>query len=158
MADAQTGKKVDDSDYEVGRKYRFIDIQQQVVNQNLDPKYGVKPGELSSGEDMEQMLNVYLDRHGVWNLNINSSFYAINLPDEILTAYIVPSEMRWPSISYNIYGTTRLAWLLMKLNHIQGENIFKEVPAGTAVMYLDRGRYVNTILSTIHENERSINA
>ena len=105
----------------------------------------------------EQMLNVYLDKHGVWNLNINSSFYAVNLPDEILSAYVCPSDMRWPSISYNIYGTTRLAWLLMKINGVRGAAIFREVRSGFAVKYLDMSRYVNKILSLIQENEGKVN-
>lgn len=157
MADPSTSKKADSSEYEVGTKYRLVDIQQQVVNPKLDEKYGLKASELSSGEDMEQMLNVYLDEHGVWNLNINSSFYAIDLPDEILSLYVVPSDMRWPSISYNIYGSTRLAWLLMKLNNVSGAAVFKEVPAGSGVKFLERGRYVDAILATIQENEGNIN-
>lgn len=157
MADPSTSKKADNSEYEVGKKYRLVDIQKQVVHKKLDPKYGLKSSELSTGEDMEQMLNVYLDEHGVWNLNINSSFYAVNLPDEILTAYVLPADMRWPSISYQIYGTTRLAWLLMKLNDVHGDGIFKEVPTGTTVKFLERGKYVNAILATIQENEGNIN-
>lgn len=157
MAEDSVVKNVNDSDYEVGKKYRLVDIMRQVVLKTLDQKHGLKSGELLSGEDLEQMLNVYLDKHGVWNLNINSSFYAVNLPDEILSAYVCPSDMRWPSISYNIYGTTRLAWLLMKINGVRGAAIFREVRSGLAVKYLDMSRYVNKILSLIQENEGKAN-
>lgn len=157
MAEDSVVKNVNDSDYEVGKKYRLVDIMRQVVLKALDQKHGLKSGELLSGEDLEQMLNVYLDKHGVWNLNINSSFYAVNLPDEILSAYVCPSDMRWPSISYNIYGTTRLAWLLMKINGVRGAAIFREVRSGFAVKYLDMSRYVNKILSLIQENEGKAN-
>ena len=157
MAEDSVVKNVDDSDYELGKKYRLVDIMRQVVLKTLDQKHGLKSGELLSGEDLEQMLNVYLDKHGVWNLNINSSFYAVNLPDEILSAYVCPSDMRWPSISYNIYGTTRLAWLLMKINGVRGAAIFREVRSGFAVKYLDMSRYVNKILSLIQENEGKVN-
>ena len=157
MAEDSVVKNVNDSDYEVGKKYRLVDIMRQVVLKTLDQKHGLKSGELLSGEDLEQMLNVYLDKHGVWNLNINSSFYAVNLPDEILSAYVCPSDMRWPSISYNIYGTTRLAWLLMKINGVRGAAIFREVRSGFAVKYLDMSRYVNKILSLIQENEGKAN-
>ena len=157
MAEDSVIKNVDDSDYEAGRKYRLVDVMRQVVAKKLDSKYGLKSGEILSGEDLEQMMNVYLDEHGVWNLNINSSFYAVNLPDEILSAYTCPSEMRWPSMSYNIYGTPRLAWLLMKVNGVRGAGVFKEVPAGVAVKYLDMSRYVTNILSLIQENEGKVN-
>ena len=157
MAEDSVTKSVDDSEYEVGRKYRLVDIMRKVIAQELDPKYGLKQGEILSGEDLEQMLNVYLDEHGMWNLNINSSFYAINLPDEILSGYVLPSDMRWPSISFQIYGTTRLAWLLMKLNGIKDGDIFKVMPAGHAVKYLEKGKYVDKILATIQENEGEIN-
>lgn len=150
-------KQVDDSDFEVGRKYRYVDVMRKKIIHTFDDKFGLKQDELMSGEEMEQMLNAYLDEHGEWNLNLNSSFYLIGIPDSVVSIYKVPDTMHWTTISYNLYGTTRLAWLLMKLNGVGGKDLFKPVLAGHGVKYLDRGRYVETILGTIRENEGEIN-
>ena len=42
----------------------------------------------------------------------------------------------WPQISYMVYSTPRLAWLLMKLNDVKAEDMFSIVPTGTQVKFL----------------------
>ena len=61
--------------------------------------------------------------------------------------------MHWPSISYKVYGSTRLAWLLMKLNDIRDQNIFDQVKAGTRIRYLEYDRFVHTILSNMEQEQ-----
>lgn len=150
-------KKADDSKYEVGKKYRYVDFAKQGLSPQLNKTVGLKMDEILDGHDLEQMLNVYLDERGIWTMNINSSFYVLGLPDAVVSVYQPPTDMRWPSISYAIYGTTRLAWLLMKLNGVYGDTIFDAVPAGQLVRYLDKIKYVEPILGSIRENESEIN-
>jgi len=46
--------------------------------------------------------------------------------------------MFWPLISYNLYKTTRLAWVLMKINNVQVEDMFKPILAGKTVAYISK--------------------
>ena len=39
-------------------------------------------------------------------------------------------------MSYNIYGTTRFAWLLMKINNIDASKMFDPVLPGQKVLYV----------------------
>lgn len=157
MANDTVRKSVDDSGYEVNRKYRLVDVARQVTFINTDGEEAMPSSTLLDGHDLEQMLNAYFDERGIWNLNVNSSFYAIGIPDKVFSAYVLPANMHWPTVSYKIYGTTRLAWLLMKLNNVSGPAIFKELKAGTAIRYLDKGSYVEAILASIQESEGEVN-
>ena len=152
MAKGSNKKHIDDSEYEIGRKYRPIDVFNNVVAAASDDK-GIPYKELLDGRDMEQMFNVYLDDTSNWNFNINSSFYIMGLPMSVMNQYVVEDEMRWPTVSYKIYGTTRLAWLLMKINGVIGKDIFKPLEAGRTAMYLDQNRFINPILASLRENE-----
>jgi hypothetical protein len=57
--------------------------------------------------------------------------------------------MHWPLISYKLYGTTRLVWLLWKLNDIEPTNIFDIKYPGDKILYLPK-EYVDNIVSTIN--------
>lgn len=46
--------------------------------------------------------------------------------------------MHWPLISYIIYGTTRLAWLLMKLNNVDVKDMFTPKCASETVKYVNK--------------------
>ena len=52
-------------------------------------------------------------------------------------------------MSYIIYGTTRLAWLLMKLNKVKAADVFAQLKAGTTVKYLTKD-IVQKIIETIN--------
>ena len=153
MAESSNKKHVNDSEYEVGKKYRPIDIFDNIVAPVSSDGKGLRATELMDGRDMEQMLNIYLDDKGNWNYNLNSSFYIMGLPTSVISYFPVDDEMRWPTISYKIYGTTRLAWLLMKLNGVVGKDIFKPLQAGQTVAYLDRTKFIEPILASLRENE-----
>ena len=86
--------------------------------------------------DLENMFNVY------WHTKRQSFFYNLNdslyiyVPKSRLLNFIVQADLYWTTISYQIYKTTRLAWLLMKLNNVKPENMLKKVEAGTIIKYL----------------------
>ena len=69
--------------------------------------------------DLDKMFSLFIDEEGRWKFNLNSTFYLIDIPNEVCDWYACPTDMHWPSISWNIYGSTRLAWLLMKLNDVR---------------------------------------
>ena len=88
--------------------------------------------------DFENSLNVYQDKNDFYFYNLNSTIY-LDVPNSRLKKFICQHDLHWPIISYKIYGTVRLAWLLMKINHIMPKLAFEIVPAGSIVSYLDRG-------------------
>ena len=68
---------------------------------------------------------------------MNASLY-LDAADDILLDYICDYDMQWPLLSYKIYGTTRLAWLLMKLNKVKPADVFKLKMTGETVKYLPK--------------------
>ena len=151
MARKSSNRKINQSEYNVGQRYKLSDIEHSVIPSNKNNGQSNKV-EVLTGNDLEQMMGAYLDDQNTWTLNINSTFYAINIPNELFSKYTLTSDLHWPTISYNIYGTTRLAWLLMKLNGIKDGNIFNIIKSGTTIRYLDKTRYVDTILSSLAGN------
>ena len=103
--------------------------------------------------DLDKMFSLFIDSEGRWQYNLNSTFYLIDIPDSVCNWYICPTDMHWPSISYKVYGSTRLAWLLMKLNNVKDQNVFDQVQAGTRVRYLDYGRFVHDILTNMEQDQ-----
>jgi hypothetical protein len=73
--------------------------------------------------DLENFFNVYADKNGNFVYNLNNSIY-FNVQKGSLDEYTLSHDMHWTLISYMLYGTTRFAWLLMKVNNITAENIF----------------------------------
>ena len=69
--------------------------------------------------DLDKMFSLFIDEEGRWQYNLNSTFYLIDIPDSVCKWYVCPTDMHWPSISWKIYGSTRLAWFLMKLNGVR---------------------------------------
>ena len=82
--------------------------------------------------DLENIFNVYTDKNGNYYFNLNMSLY-LSVTSDNISIYTCKSDLQWPLISYNIYGTTRLAWLLLKLNEVKPKDVFKILPAGTKV-------------------------
>lgn len=83
--------------------------------------------------DFENFFNIYEDKRDSRKLrffNLNSSIYLKNLP---LEEYEVDHDTFWNTLSYKIYGTTRLWWLLMKINNVQVEDIFSPVVASSKI-------------------------
>lgn len=86
--------------------------------------------------DLDNMFSIKKDRRQNYVYNLNRTVY-INISDNMLNDYTVSCNCYWPLISYNIYGTTRLAWLLMKINKVGAKNLFKKVEAGQRIKYPD---------------------
>ena len=103
--------------------------------------------------DLDKMFSFFIDDKGRWKYNLNSTFYLIDIPDNVCKWYVCPTDMHWPSISWKVYGSTRLAWFLMKLNNVKDQNIFDQVKAGTRIRYLDYSRFVHSMLSNMEQDQ-----
>lgn len=57
--------------------------------------------------------------------------------------------MHWPLISYKIYNSTRLAWLLWKVNNVSMIDTFKAKQPGDIIYYLPQD-LVKSIVSDIN--------
>lgn len=89
--------------------------------------------------DLENLFDIRQDDLGMFGFNLNESLY-FDVPDHALGVYTCKyAEMHWPLISYSIYGTTRLAWLLMKVNNVRAEDAFTPKRAAETVKYIPKG-------------------
>ena len=84
----------------------------------------------------ENIFNVYQNDNNDYFYNILAK---VNFPDDIEQAYYstytVPvNNMPWTLVSYNLYGTTLLWWVICSLNKIQNPVQFPI--AGTQLKYL----------------------
>lgn len=86
--------------------------------------------------DMENLFSVYQDRRGNYVYNLNETLY-MDASDS-LQEYVCQCAMHWPMVSYKIYGTTRLAWLLVKLNKVGFADMFRARRPGEIVKYVDK--------------------
>lgn len=87
--------------------------------------------------DLENMFQVFKDRRGNYVYNINSTVYFPDLktlPDSVLGYYQCKELDHWTTVSYNIYGTTRYAWLIMKLNNVR--NALNKPFTGQTLVYI----------------------
>jgi hypothetical protein len=76
--------------------------------------------------DFENMFNIYEDKKTKsYKYNLNESLY-INIDLNQCEKYKLTTDAFWPLISYKLYDTTKLYWLLMKINRISGKDIFSK--------------------------------
>lgn len=101
--------------------------------------------------DFEHFFEVYIDRHGNYSFNLNQGLYFV-VDKTKLKQYTCKHDMFWPLISYNLYNTPRLAWVLMKINDVQVEDMFKPIYAGQTIAYLDRNT-IQSILASFQDGE-----
>lgn len=99
--------------------------------------------------DLDNLFTVYRDKFGRYTANLNETMY-LNIPKSELEIFIPDYDMHWTLISHKLYGTTRLAWLLIKLNTVTPISIFDKIPAGLPVYYLSTGN-VQTILDQLSQ-------
>ena len=97
--------------------------------------------------DFENFFQIYTDRKGNYSFNLNSTIY-LSFSDDVYGHYTTKTDLFWTTISYNIYGTTRLAWLLMKLNDVKPESMFDVVKAATDVKYID-GEALSLVMNEV---------
>ena len=99
--------------------------------------------------DLENMFTVHVDRKGNYAFNLNEGLY-LSYDTTNLPKIKLDHDLFWTTISYKIYGTTRLAWLLMKINGIEADRIFDIQTTGTDIYYLSK-ETVNRLLTEIRK-------
>lgn len=88
--------------------------------------------------DFEHFFNVYDDnKRSCETFNLNATLY-LNADKSAMLSSMVQHDTFWPQLSYSIYSTPRLAWMLMKLNNVKAEDMFKPVPTGSTIYYIDQ--------------------
>jgi len=102
--------------------------------------------------DLENLFDINPDSLGRYGFNLNENLY-LDVPDRVMGTYICQyAEMHWPLISYVLYGSTRFAWLLMKLNNVKAEDIFMPKRASETVKYISK-ELLPQIVKTINGYE-----
>ena len=102
--------------------------------------------------DLENAFDIFVDKKLNNMFNLNKSIY-INVDLESLPKFQCTHTMHWTLISYKIYNTTRLAWLLWKVNKVKMEDTFKAKQPGDVVRYLPKD-YVQAIVADLVEFNR----
>ena len=99
--------------------------------------------------DLENLFDIFIDKRNNAVFNLNQTLY-LNVNVDDLPEYTCTYTMHWPTISYCIYGTTRLAWVLWKINKIDVDDIFKPKEPGDKIKYLSQGN-IDTIVEFLNE-------
>lgn len=99
--------------------------------------------------DLENMFSIYANGKQQLKYNLNQTLY-LNIDESTKKIYKLKHDMYWPLISYKLYGTTHLAWLLMKVNNVPAKYIFSKIKAGANVKYIDT-ELVHSIVQTINK-------
>ena len=103
--------------------------------------------------DLENIFHIYQDQYGNYKYNLNTGVY-LKLNPSYIKEYTVKSNLQWSLISYDIYNTTRLAWLLMKINDIKAGDIFKNRQPGEKIKYIVTD-IVKQIIDSLNETVES---
>lgn len=108
-----------------------------------------------SKKDIATMFNVYPDesisKKNHYIYNIMRTLYIINLkdiPKSFFKYYTVKRGDTWNLISYTLYGTVELYWLVMKLNEVKDPTFEPQV--GKFLRYVSKEN-INQILDALKE-------
>lgn len=88
--------------------------------------------------DFENFFDVYEDSNTVGNpyfFNLNSTVYIEGIHTNNFT---LKHDMFWTTISHVLYGTTRLWWVLMKINDVRMDKTLDVVKAASTVKYIEK--------------------
>lgn len=96
--------------------------------------------------DFENFFKVS-EHDGLYRYNLNNNLY-LEISDDELMTYELKMSAHWPLISYKLYGTTRLAWLLMKINKVGLADSLRTYRPGEKVKYISKDN-VKSILRAL---------
>ncbi len=101
----------------------------------------------------ENIFNVNLidgDGSDLYFYNIlNKVVFPDDISDEYITEVVINIDKPWTTLSYEIYGTIQLWWVIFLLN--KPEYIFK-AQAGTTYKFIKPG-FINAVLQQITNNQ-----
>ena len=104
-------------------------------------------------EAMENLFNIYLNEDNEYYYNIMRTVNIEGLDNidmSYFETYIYKEQDSWTVLSYKFYGTTRLWWLICKVNNIF--NPFERPVEGTKIIYLKPEVVNNIVLRRIQAN------
>lgn len=84
--------------------------------------------------DFENFFDV-VNVDGMYKYNLNNTMY-LDIAEDQLKTYELKTPAHWPLISYTLYETTRLAWLLMKINKVGLKDSLRQYQPGEKIKYL----------------------
>ena len=98
----------------------------------------------------ENIFDVYqtddAEKYFYYNLSKRVNLEIGNIDPEFLDYYICNGEQPLTTISYRVYGTIDLWWLVVTLNQL---NPVQNVPAGTALAFI-KPEYINNVLQIVN--------
>lgn len=98
----------------------------------------------------ENIFDVYQTSDGknyyYYNLSKRVNLEIGNIDSEFLDYYICNGEQPLTTISYRVYGTIDLWWLIVSLNQL---NPVQNVPAGTALAFI-KPDYIESVLQVVN--------
>lgn len=101
--------------------------------------------------DMENIFEIYRDKKNNYHYNLNSSIY-FEFPRHSILTYTVTTPVQWSILSYKLYNSTRLAWLLMKINNVNPKNIMKKIYPGEKIKYISQEE-IRPLVENINRSE-----
>lgn len=98
--------------------------------------------------DLENVFNISIDKNQNYVYNLNETL-VINIAESELTEIICDHPTYWTQLSYVLFGSTRLAWILMKINHVSALGMFEIIQPGDTVK-VPSGEIVSRIVNAIN--------
>ena len=109
-----------------------------------------------SNKDLAQMFHVYVSEDSEGNkINVYNTMRTIyfsnidNIPKSYFEYYKVMNNDSWNLISYKLYGTIELWWMIVKLNNIPDPTF--EPEEDTYIRYITKEK-VNQVLDLLRTN------
>ena len=116
----------------------------------MDGQYQNNIDELPTLEDYryENIFKIY--QKGDKNFYYYNILQKIEIPDDmsggLLSSVKLDRNIPLTTLSYNLYGTTHLWWLILIVNKIQ--NACKDLPVGYDIKYVKKN-FIKTVMSSI---------
>ena len=98
-------------------------------------------------DDYANIFNIYTDEDSKYFYNLlQTAAIPNNLPVSFYDSYNVTYNDTWPFISYKLYNTPNLWWVIASVNNIT--NPLEKLVPGTQIKYL-KAEYVSLITTQL---------
>lgn len=101
----------------------LIDLSDSKIEQDID------------AFDYENCLRVNVDDKNNFYFNLNQQLW-FEMDQSSLLSATTNADAYWTTISWNLYKTTRLAWLLLQVNNVKPDNVLDIVKSGSVIKYV----------------------
>lgn len=95
----------------------------------------------------ENIFKIYYNEDGLPFYNLNRSIvFPNNLDPGLFNVFVYDAPLQWPILSYKLYQTIYLWWMIIEVNNIKNPLILP--PVGTALRYI-KPEFVQYVLGQI---------